>query len=126
GLGASWRIHVERQVRARGGVVPESEGATRVEQLGGPRNRPEVAGDVRRRGEAADLERALRVVHERGLEGTEIELTARVLRDGHDRGDGLAPGELVAVMLVRADEDDRPLPGRDPLGEAVASVEVAR
>ena len=41
-------------------------------------------------------------------------------------GDRLAPGQLVGVVLVRADEDHRPLPGGDLLAQAVAVVELRR
>ena len=49
---------------------------------------------------------------------------SRVLADGHDLGDRLAPGQLVGVVLVGADEDDRPLLGRDDVAQPVAPIEV--
>jgi hypothetical protein len=39
----------------------------------------------------------------------QVDVAVGVLADGHDVGDRLAPGDLVGVVLVGADEDDRPL-----------------
>ena len=50
--------HVDRQVRARGGVVEAGERAVPVEHLREPLDVRDDPGDVRRGGEAADLERA--------------------------------------------------------------------
>jgi hypothetical protein len=48
-----------------------------------------------------------------------------VLSDHHDIGDRLAPAQLVAVVLERADEDHRALERGDPRGQAVAAVQVS-
>ena len=61
---------------------------------------------------------------QRGLKVGRVDPAVLVLPDDHDVGDRLAPGQLVAVVLVRPDEDDRPLEGRNPLAEAVAVGEV--
>ena len=44
--------------------------------------------------------------------------------DDDDIGDALAPDQLVAVVLVRADEDDRPIFSGDVLGQVVAVLEL--
>jgi hypothetical protein len=43
----------------------------------------------------------------------QVDVAVGVLADDHDVGDGLAPRQLVGVVFVRADEDDRPFPGGD-------------
>ena len=48
-----------------------------------------------------------------GLQGDPVDVAVGVFRDDHDVGDGLPPRQLVGVVLERADEDDRPLLGRD-------------
>ena len=61
-----------------------------------------------------------------GLEAGEVDPPVGVLRDRDHVGDRLAPRQLVAVVLVGADEDDRALGGRDPRREVVALVELGR
>ena len=57
------------------------------------------------------LQRPVGVRHELRLQAAEVDAAVVVLRDGRDVGDRLAPGQLVGVVLVRADEHDRPLAG---------------
>ena len=66
------------------------------------------------------------VLDERALETGQVDPPVRVLADRDDVGDGLTPGQLVAVVLVGADEDDRSLVGRDVRAQRVAVVEVGR
>ena len=56
----------------------------------------------------------------------EVDPAVGVLPDDDDVGDRFPPRELVAVVLVRADQDDRPLIGRDVRPQAVALVEAGR
>ena len=63
-------------------------------------------GDVRRGGEAAHLQRAIRVAAQLRLEAGDVDAPVGVLGDGHDVGARLAPRQLVGVVLVGADEDD--------------------
>ncbi len=91
------------------------------------RDRPRVAedaGDVRRGRERPDPERSIGVVEQLGLETRQVDPAVRVLRDRDDVGDRLAPRQLVAVVLVRPDEDDRPFRRRDPVEEVIAIVEL--
>ena len=60
------------------------------------------------------------------LEVVAVDVSVAVLADRDDVGDGLPPGELVGVMLERADEYHRAFVGRDVLVEAVAIVESRR
>ena len=101
--------HVDRQVRARGGVVEAGERAVAVEQRRDLLDVGDDPGDVRRGGEAADLQRPVRVLAQLGVEVGEVDPPVRVLADGDDVGARLPPRQLVRVMLVRADEHDRPL-----------------
>jgi hypothetical protein len=119
-------VHLDRDVRPGGRVVPERVRAVAVQQL---RDRAGVArdpGDVRRRREAADLARSVGVARQLALEVLEIDVAVGVLADHADLGDRLAPRQLVRVVLERADEHDRPLVERDLTRQAVANVEIAR
>ena len=60
------------------------------------------------------------------VEPVEIDAAVGVLGDGHEVGDGFAPRQLVGMMFIGADEDDRPLVRRDVVGQAVALVEIGR
>ena len=57
-------------------------------------------------------------------EDGQVDVAVRVLGDGHDVADRLAPRQLVGVVLERADEHDRALVGRDVRRQVVAVVEV--
>jgi hypothetical protein len=83
-------------------------------------------GHVRCRGEAADLERPVGVVHQLVLEVAEVHEAVGVLPNRDDVGDRLTPRELVRVVLVRADEDDGPLLCRNRLRELEVVVEPSR
>ena len=72
--------------------------------------------------ERADPQRAVGVRGELRVQPVEVDVAVGVLRDHHDVGDRLAPGQLVGVVLVRADEHDRPPLRRDGLGRPVALV----
>ena len=66
-------------------------------------------GHVRGGGEAAQLQRAIGVAAQLGREVREVDPPVVVLADRDDVGAGLAPGQLVRVVLVGPDEDDGPL-----------------
>ena len=84
-------------------------------------------GDVRRRREAADLERAVGVCGRAPPRGRPRSMWPSASSSiDHDVGDRLAPRQLVGVVLVRADEHDRPLARRDLPAQVVALVEVGR
>lgn len=55
-----------------------------------------------------------------------IDIAVLIFMDNHQVGYRFAPGELVRVMLVWADEYDRPLGRRDQGRQRVAVVEVGR
>jgi hypothetical protein len=63
---------------------------------------------------------------ERRLERGEVDLAVVVLRDRDEVRNRFAPRQLVGVVLVRADEHDRPLARRDPRRQVVAVVEIGR
>ena len=48
------------------------------------------------------------------LEVLDVDAALRVLADGDDLGDRLAPGQLVGVVLVGPDEDHRSLAALEP------------
>ncbi len=102
-------VHVDVDVGRGGGEVPERQRAVPVQQ---GRDRVGVAddsGDVARRGERADLHRAIVVADEFRFQRRRVDVAVGVLRDDHDVGDRLAPRQLVGVVLERSDEHDRPL-----------------
>jgi hypothetical protein len=77
-------------------------------------------GDVGRGGKAPDAQRPGCVpVQLRGQIG-QVDMPVGVGADDHDVGDGLPPGQLVGVMLIRPHEHHRPLPGRDLVEQPVA------
>ena len=86
----------------------------------------ENPGHVRSRGEAADLERPIAVRVESALQLFEVYSAVLVLANYGQVGDRLAPRQLVRVVLVRADEDNRPLFRRDPIAQRVAFVQLGR
>jgi len=82
------------------------------------------AGHVRGGREAADPERTRRVARELAFEVTQVDAAVLVLVDHDDLGNRLAPRQLVRVVLVGTDEDDRTLARRDARLQGVAVVEV--
>ena len=84
------------------------------------------AGDVARRGERADLQRARGMADQLLFERAEVDVPVGVLADDDDVGDRLAPRQLVGVVFERADEHDRPLVWRDVSAEPVAVLERGR
>ena len=86
-----------------------------------------MPGDVRRGREAADLHRSVRVAAELRFEVGDVDTAGGVLADGDDLRAGLPPRQLVRVVLVGADEDDRPLGARPgEVEEADQLVDGAR
>ena len=80
------RVHVDRQVRAGGGVVPARLRAVAVQR---DRDLVDVghdAGDVRRGREAADLHPAVGVAAQLVLEVLDVDAALVVLADGDDVG----------------------------------------
>ena len=118
------RVHVDGDVGSRRGEVPERERAVAVQERRDGDGVRGDAGDVGRRGEAADAQRAVRVGDELALEVREVDVAVGVGVDGDHVGDGLAPRELVGVVLEGPDEHHGPLVGGDLRAEAVARVEV--
>ena len=117
-------VHLDRDVRCRRREVPERQGAVPVQQIGDRVGVGDDAGDVRRGGEGADLERAFLVRPQCSVQRSQVDVAVGVLGDRHDVADRLAPAELVGVVLERPDEHDRSLVGGDVLGQVVAVVEV--
>ena len=125
-VGGSPGCHVEIDVGRGRAIVPEREGAMLVEQGRDAAGVRLDAGDVGGGGERADLQRPAGVGPQLVGEVGQVDATVGVLVDGHDIGDRLAPGQLVGVVLVGADEDDRSLVGGDVTRQAVARIEVSR
>ena len=69
------------------------------------------ARHVRRGGEAADLQRPVRMAPQLVLEMTDVDASVAGRADRHEIRDRLSPGQLVGVVLVGADEHDRPCGG---------------
>ena len=100
------RVHVDRQVRRGGRIVPERQRAVAVEQDRDGVDVRDDPGHVRRRREGPDLEGAVVVALELVTQVLEVEPPVGVLADHHDVGGGLAPGQLVRVVLEGPHEDD--------------------
>ena len=104
------RFIVDVGVGPGGGVVPERQRAVAVQQHGHRAHVRDDAADVRRRREAADLERPVA----RGAEQRRPPACATSMRPSSsssmttDLGQAVAPGQLVRVVLVGADEHHRP------------------
>ena len=114
------RRELDVHVGAGGGEVPEGEGAVLVQQDGDAVRIRDDPRDVARGAEAADQQRTVRVRHELRLETLLVDVPVGVLGDHHDVGDGLAPRDLVAVVLEGADEHDGPPVLRDLSGRAAS------
>ena len=116
--------HVDVDVRSGRRVVPEREGAVLVQQLRNPVGVRDDAGHVAGGAERGNAQRAIAVFVQPCLEVCQIDMAVSVLVDGDDVGDRLAPRELIAVVLERADEHHGTIAGRDGVVESVAPVEV--
>lgn len=122
-LGAP-RVHVDVDVRGGGGEIPHGERSVAVEQVGNGTRVRQDAGDVGGGRERADLHRSIGEAHQFGFQLGKVDVTVGVFLDGDHIGDRLAPGQLVGVVLERADEHDRAFARRDVLQQVVAVVEV--
>src|SRR5919108_5770173 len=103
------RVHVYREVGAGRRVVPAGERTVTMEDGRDPLDVRDDPGHVRGGREAPDLQGPSSVAKEFLLEVPQVDSAAGVLANRHDIRDRLPPGQLVRVVLVRADEDDRPL-----------------
>ena len=113
----------DRHVRAGRRVVPERQRPVGVQQRGDRVGVGQDPGDVGRGGKAPDAQRPVCVtVQLRGQVG-QVDVPVGVGADDHDVGDGLPPGQLVGVMLIRPHEHHRPLRWRDLVQEPVAPRE---
>ena len=113
------RLHLDLDVRPGGGEVPERERAVAVEQHGDRAGVGQDAGHVRRRRERPDPQARSRGVSTSARSRPrQVDAPVRVLADRDHVGDGLAPRQLVAVVLVRPDEDQRSLVERDVRAQA--------
>ena len=103
-------IHVDRQIRAGGGVVEERPRPVTMQQ---DRNLVDVGDDprdVRGRREAADLHPTVGVTRQLTRQMLEIHSAVAIKADSHELDGRLAPRQLVGVMLVGPDEHHRPFP----------------
>ncbi len=116
----------DRHVGPCGGVIPERQGTMGVQQRRDPAGVGENAGHVGRGRETADQQRPAGEPGHLPLQVGQVDVAVGVLADDHHLGDRLAPGELVGVVLVRADEHHRPLACRDLPGELVPVVQAGR
>ena len=114
---------LDRHVRPGGGVVPERQRPVGVQQPGDRRGAGQDAGHVGGGREAADQQRPVRVPVQLAAQVGQVDVAVGVLTDDHHLGDGLAPGQLVRVVLVRADEHHRPFRLRDTVGQPVPFVQ---
>ena len=115
-LGRASGGHPERHVRRRGAVVPEGQRSVLVQQPSRCHARIRLdAGDVAGCGERADLRSgrpayAVQLLRARCSRSMRPSASSwMVTRSAID----LAPGQLVAVVLIGSDEDHRALVGRD-------------
>ena len=120
------RAHLDLDVRRGGGEVPERKCSVPMQQIRDRKGVGENAGDVRRGRERRDLPRPGRVPDELLLESPDVDVPVDVLRDHHDFGDRLPPGQLVGVMLVWAEEHDWAALGWNPARQVVAIVQRGR
>ena len=120
------RADADGHVRPRGCVVPEGQRAVSVQQRSDRAGVGEDAGDVGGGGEAPDQQRPVRVPDQLALQIVQVDVAVGILADDHDVGDRLAPRQLVGVMLVGADEHDRPIIPGDLRGELVPLVQAGR
>ena len=120
------RVHLDRDVRRRGREVEERQRAVRVEEARDLVRVGHDPGHVGRGRERADLQRPVGIGRQLVLELGEVDVAVLVLADRDHVRDALAPRQLVAVVLVRPDEHDRPLPGGNARPEAPPLVEVGR
>ncbi len=97
-----------------------------MQQRGGRPGVSEDAGDVGGGGKAADPQPAVCVADQLAFQVCQVDVAVAILADDHEVSDRLAPGQLVGVMLVRADEDHRPLGVRDAPGQLVPLVQPGR
>ena len=123
-IGRIDRGHGDSDVRGGRGCVPERKRPVAVQQRGHRRGVGRDAGHVGGCGERPDLERPIGVGSQRLLQCGEIDVAVRILGDNDHVGDRLTPGELVAVVLERPDEDDRSLARRDVAAQPVTVIEV--
>ncbi len=107
------RRHLDGHVGRGGGEVPEGQRAMAMEQHRDGAGVRQDAGDVGRGREGPDAQRPVGVADQLPLQVREVDAAVGVLVDGHDVRDRLPPRQLVGVVLVRADEHDRTLVGRD-------------
>ena len=119
-------LHVDLEVGRGSRVVPHRQRAVAVQQARDGAGIGRDARDVRGRAERPDLERSVGVLMKLALEAHGIDVAVGVLGNLHHIGDGLAPRQLVAVVLERADEHDRSLVARDLCRELPLQVEIGR
>ena len=120
------RSHVDVDIGCRRREVPERERAVTVKQHRDGARVGQDAGHVRGGREAAYLELPVGVADELVLQLPEVDAAVGILVDGDHVGDGLAPWQLVGVVLIGADEDDRSFRGRDMRAQIEAVVELGR
>ena len=120
------RRHLDLHVRRRGGVVPARHRPVSVQQPGDLRDIAEDPRHVRGGREAPDLHRPVGVAFQRLLQCVEIDPPVVVFGNRDEVGDRFAPGQFVRMVLVRADEHDRPFGLRDPRSQIEPVVEARR
>ncbi len=108
--------HPDGQIRRGRRVVPHSQRPETVQQRGNRIDVGDDAGDVRCGGESPDAQRALRILTQPGEQIVLVDPTARILADRHHLGAGLAPRQLVGVVLEGTHEHHRALRVRHRTG----------
>jgi hypothetical protein len=103
------RIHLDAHIRCGSREVPERQGIVSVQEHGQASDIGNDPGDVGGGRKAADLYRTILKSDEFAFEVVLVDSPVPVLVDDNHVGNGLAPGELVGVMLVRSDEHHWPL-----------------
>ncbi len=97
-----------------------------MEEVGDRTRVRDDPGDVRRGGEASDLQRTIRVFLEPAFEVDDVDVAVGVLGDADHVRDRFPPRQFVGVVLEGPDEHDRSLRGRDVVRQVVAVLEGAR
>ena len=98
--------HLDFDVRSGGGKIPERERPMAVEQATDPVGVANDPGDVASGAERADLQCSIAESLELFAQGCLINMAVSVLGNPHDIADRFAPGQFVAVVLKRTNEDN--------------------
>ena len=120
------RVHLHVDIRCGRREVPERQRTVTMQQPGDGVGVADDPRDVARRAERSDLQRAVGVLQQLGVELGLVDLAVRILVNRHDIRNRLPPGELVAVVLEWSDEHHGPLTCGNLRAEPVREIELTR